>query len=89
MPRDGALILSEVRVPVLTVVCEPCGLRERYDAERLTRQHGWDAHRGNEHAVAARTASRGPLAGGKANAADPKPLRFFRRIFLGLGPTCL
>jgi hypothetical protein len=43
MPRDGALILSEVRVPVLTVVCEPCGLRERYDVERLTRQYGWDA----------------------------------------------
>jgi hypothetical protein len=28
MPRDGALILSEVRVPVLTVVM---------------RQYGWDA----------------------------------------------
>jgi hypothetical protein len=43
MPRDGALILSEVRVPVLTVVCEPCGRRERYDVERLTRQCGWGA----------------------------------------------
>jgi hypothetical protein len=43
MPRDGALILSEVRVPVLSVVCEPCGRRERYDVERLTRQYGWDA----------------------------------------------
>jgi hypothetical protein len=40
MPRDGAQILSEVRVPVLTVVCEPCGRRERYDVERLTRQSG-------------------------------------------------
>jgi hypothetical protein len=40
MPRDGALILSEVRVPVLSVVCEPCGRRERYDVERLTRQNG-------------------------------------------------
>jgi hypothetical protein len=44
---------------------------------------------GTQRALTARTASRGPLAGGKANAADPKPLRFFRRIFLGLGPTCL
>jgi hypothetical protein len=29
--------------PVLSVVCEPCGQRERYDVERLTRQYGWDA----------------------------------------------
>ena len=43
MPRDGALILSEVRVPVLTVVCDPCGQRERYDVDRLMRQYGWDA----------------------------------------------
>ena len=35
--------LSEVGVPVLTVVCEPCGRRERYDVERLMRQYGWDA----------------------------------------------
>jgi hypothetical protein len=32
--------VSEVRVPVLSVVCEPCGRRERYDVERLTRQNG-------------------------------------------------
>ena len=43
MPRDGALILSDVRPPVLTVVCDPCGRRERHDVERLTRQYGWDA----------------------------------------------
>ena len=43
MPRDGAQILSEVPVPVLSVVCEPCGRSERYDVERLTRQYGWDA----------------------------------------------
>ena len=36
-------ILDEVRVPVLSVVCEPCGRRERYDVERLARQCGWDA----------------------------------------------
>jgi hypothetical protein len=47
MPRDGANLLSDIRVPVLTVVCEPYGRRERYDVERLTRQYGWDrqAHR--------------------------------------------
>jgi hypothetical protein len=50
MPRDGALILSEVRcrldgsrVPVLSVVCDPCGRCERCDVERLMRQYGWDA----------------------------------------------
>jgi hypothetical protein len=42
MPRDGANILSNVRVPVLTVVCEPCGRHERYDVESLKRQHGGD-----------------------------------------------
>jgi hypothetical protein len=49
MPRDGAQTLSEVRIPVLSIVCacsqahEPCGRRERYDVERSTRQYGWDA----------------------------------------------
>lgn len=43
MPRDGAQTLSDVRGPVLTIVCEPCGRRERYDVERLERQYGWDA----------------------------------------------
>ena len=43
MPRDRAQTLSEVRVPVLSIVCDPCGLRERHDVERLTRQYGWDA----------------------------------------------
>jgi hypothetical protein len=38
MPRDGAQTLSEVRGPVLSIVCEPCGRREQYDVERLMRQ---------------------------------------------------
>ena len=42
MPRD-AIFLSDMRVPVLTVVCEACGRRERYDAESLKRQYGGDA----------------------------------------------
>ena len=37
MPRDGALTLADVRVPVLTVVCEPCGRRERHDVESVNR----------------------------------------------------
>src|ERR1700722_1685537 len=45
MLRNGALTLADVRVSVLTVVCEPCGRRERYDVESLTRQYGWDASR--------------------------------------------
>jgi hypothetical protein len=42
-PRWRANILSQVRVPVLSIACDPCGRRERYDVERLTRQYGWDA----------------------------------------------
>jgi hypothetical protein len=40
MPHDGAQILSDLRVPVLTVVCERGGRRERHDVESLKRQHG-------------------------------------------------
>ena len=40
MPRDGAQTLSEVRGPILSIVCEPCGRRERYDGEGLMRQNG-------------------------------------------------
>jgi hypothetical protein len=43
MPRDGANLLSDLRVPVLTVICDPYGRRERHDVERLIRQYGWDA----------------------------------------------
>jgi hypothetical protein len=43
MPCDGALILSDVRSPVLTVFCEPYARRERYYVERLTQQYCWDA----------------------------------------------
>ena len=41
MPRDGALILSEVRVPVLSVSANPAD--GATDVERLTRRYGWDA----------------------------------------------
>ena len=41
-PRSRANPIRGPR-PVLSVVCEPCGRRERHDVERLTRQYGWDA----------------------------------------------
>jgi hypothetical protein len=40
MPRDGAMILSDVRGPALAIVCEPCGRRERYNVEWLMAEHG-------------------------------------------------
>jgi hypothetical protein len=40
MPRDGALTLSDVRSPSLSIVCEPCGRRGRYDVAKLIEEHG-------------------------------------------------
>ena len=40
MPRDGALTLSDVRQPTLSIVCEPCGRRGAYKMARLMEQHG-------------------------------------------------
>jgi hypothetical protein len=40
MPRDGALVLSDLRQPTLSIVCEPCGRRGRYDVAKLIEQHG-------------------------------------------------
>ena len=40
MPRDGALILSDVRGSTLTIVCAPCGKRGRYSVAKLIVQHG-------------------------------------------------
>jgi hypothetical protein len=34
LPRDGALVLSDVRSPALTVVCEPCSQRGTYGVAR-------------------------------------------------------
>jgi hypothetical protein len=39
MPKD-ALTLLEVRQPTLTIVCEPCGRRGRYNVEKLMAKHG-------------------------------------------------
>jgi hypothetical protein len=40
MPRDGALTLSDVRQPTLSIVCEPCGRRGAYKVARLMELHG-------------------------------------------------
>jgi hypothetical protein len=40
MPRDGALVLSDLRNPALSIVCEPCGRRGAYNLARLMEQHG-------------------------------------------------
>jgi hypothetical protein len=39
MPRD-ALTLADVRSPSLTIVCEPCGRRGRYNVQRLIAKYG-------------------------------------------------
>ena len=40
MPRDGALIVTDVRGPILVILCEACQWRGRYNIERLMARHG-------------------------------------------------
>ena len=40
MPRDGALTLSDVLSPTLSIVCEPCNRYRRYGVARLVEEHG-------------------------------------------------
>jgi hypothetical protein len=40
MPRDGALMLSDVLSPALSIVCEPRNRRGRYSVARLVEEHG-------------------------------------------------
>ena len=40
MPRDGALTLSDVLSPTLSIVCEPCNRHGRYSMGRLVEEHG-------------------------------------------------
>jgi hypothetical protein len=40
MPRDGALVLSDLRQPRLSIVCEPCGRRGHYSVAKLMAEHG-------------------------------------------------
>jgi hypothetical protein len=39
MAKD-ALTLSDVHAPTLTIVCQPCGRRGRYNVARLIEKHG-------------------------------------------------
>jgi hypothetical protein len=39
MPKD-ALTLYDVSQPTLTIVCQPCGRRGRYNVDRLIAKHG-------------------------------------------------
>jgi len=39
MPKD-TFTLSDVREPTLTILCEPCGRRRRYNVEKLIAKHG-------------------------------------------------
>jgi hypothetical protein len=43
MPRDGSLVLFDVRSPTLAIECEPCSRHGRYNVERLIAEHGADA----------------------------------------------
>jgi hypothetical protein len=38
--RDHAQTLADFRVPSLSIECEPCGRRGRYNVARLMEQHG-------------------------------------------------
>jgi hypothetical protein len=38
--RDHAHTLSDFRVPTLSIECEPCGRRGRYDVARLREKYG-------------------------------------------------
>ena len=40
MPRDGALTLSDLRSPTLSIICEPCSRRGSYSVARLMDEHG-------------------------------------------------
>ena len=38
--RDNAHTLSDFRVPTLSIKCEPCGRRGRYNVARLMEKYG-------------------------------------------------
>jgi hypothetical protein len=40
MPRDGAIILTDLQAPFLHLVCEPCGRRGRHAVARLIAERG-------------------------------------------------
>jgi hypothetical protein len=40
MPRDGTFILSDLRSPTLSIVCEPCDRHGTYNVASLMERHG-------------------------------------------------
>jgi hypothetical protein len=40
MPRQGAVVLSDLIAPTLTLDCEPCGRRDVCSVARLQAKHG-------------------------------------------------
>jgi hypothetical protein len=40
MPRQGAVTLSDLISPTLTLNCEPCGRKGAYSVARLQAKHG-------------------------------------------------
>ena len=40
MPRDGALIVTDVRGPILVILCDACERRGRYNSNGLWRGMG-------------------------------------------------
>jgi hypothetical protein len=40
MPRQGAITLSDLIAPALTLVCGPCERKGRYSVARLMTKHG-------------------------------------------------
>ena len=40
MPRDGAVVLPDLRSSTLSIVCEPCGRRGTYNVARLMERYG-------------------------------------------------
>ena len=43
MPRDGSLVLSDIREPTLAIGCERCGRHGLYSVKRLIAAHSADA----------------------------------------------
>jgi hypothetical protein len=60
MPRDGALVLSDLRQSTLSIICEPCGRRGRYSVAKLMEQRRREAD--------------GPSVGGGRSPHPPAPL---------------
>jgi hypothetical protein len=40
MPRDGAVVLSDVHRATFSIVCELCARRRRYGVAKLLEKHG-------------------------------------------------